>query len=110
MYSSSEQWVTLTIFFALFTLSGLYNRPRARQFEYFHFLVFGVMTVLANLLLLYFINKTNMGAHDLLSALLLKQTSIEGSFIIFGYCLMFRGLGQFIRLQFGSRSAYSRDF
>ena len=102
-----DQWVILAIFFGLFALAGLFNKPRARQYEYYHFLLFGFLIVAANAVLIYFLNKSGATQHSILGMVLLKKMSIESSFMVFGYCLAFRGIGQFIRLQF-SPSTYSK--
>lgn len=107
-HTQPEQWLVLIIFFVGFTISGLFNRPRAQQLEYFHFIMFGILSIVANIAVLYFLNNNSLVKHNILNSLILRDFSIEASFIIFGYCLMFRGLGQFIRLQFGSK--YSSQF
>ncbi len=101
-----DQWIVLSIFFGLFALAGLFNKPKARQYEYYHFLLFGALIVGANAGLLHLMNMTGTVHHSLLSAVLLQKMTIENSFMVFGYCLACRGIGQFIRLQFSS-SAYS---
>jgi len=103
----SQQWIVLAIFFAIFALAGLLNKPRSRQLEYFHFIGYGILIIVANLLVLALLN-TSSDNISLLDSVLLQKTTIQGSFIIFGYCLISRGVGQFIRTIFVSNSYSSR--
>ena len=103
----TEQWIILGIFFGLFFLAGLFNRPRARQLEYYQFMLYGFLTVLVNVGILFALNKNGIEQHNIFQALMLKDLALSTSFIAFGYCLMWRGLGQFIRLQFRPRNSYS---
>ena len=103
----SQQWIVLAIFFAIFAVAGLFNKPRSRQLEYYQFVGYGVLIIIANLLLLALMN-TSTDHISLIDSLLLQKTTIQGSFIVFGYCLISRGLGQFIRTLFISNSYRSR--
>ncbi len=104
---NSQQWVVLTIFFTIFAIAGLFNKPKTKQLEYFHFVGYGILIIIANLLVLALMN-TSSDKVNLIDAVLLQKTSIQGSFIVFGYCLISRGLGQFIRTLFISKSYSSR--
>ena len=106
----SDQWVVLAIFFGLFAISGLFNRPRARQFESVHFYIFGALTIIANIILLVVLRKMGMSDQSIVSALTLRDLSLESSFVVLGYCLIARGFGQGIRNLVSPRSKYSSQF
>jgi len=108
--SHSEQWLILSIFFVLFAISGLLNRPRARRLESYQLFFIGLFTVIANVAILAVLNKAGMSDQNIFSALLLKNLSIESSFIILGYCLISRGVGQFFRQLFAPRNRYPSQF
>ena len=103
----SHQWIVLVIFFTIFALAGLFNKPRTRQLEYFHFVGYGIVIIIANILLLALLN-TSRDNISLLDTVLLQQTTVQGSFVVFGYCLIARGLGQFVRNLFIANSYSSR--
>ncbi len=105
----SQQWIVLAIFFAIFAIAGLFNKPRSRQLEYFHFIGYGIIVIVVNLLILALMN-TSSDNINILDSFLLQKTTIQGSFIIFGYCLIARGLGQFIRTLFIANSYSSRIY
>ncbi len=106
----SDQWIVLSVFFGLFAISGLINRPRSKNFEYYHLFFFGALTVIANIVLIAVMNNIGMSQQSVLSALKLNELSIESSFIVLGYCIISRGLGQFVRNIFSPRSNLYSQF
>jgi hypothetical protein len=100
-FSLTGQWTILFIFFGLFFISGLFNKPKMKQFEYYHFYLVGALVIIGNLVMLS-ATSTNPGNYqELLSVLSLQKNSLESSFVVFGYLLICRGFGQFIRGMFG---------
>lgn len=106
----SDHWLVLTIFFGLFAFSGLFEGSRTKRLEYVQLFLIGMFTIMANVVLLVLLKKAGMSQQGILDALILKNLSIESSFIVFGYCLICRGVGQFIRFQFKPRHKYSSQY
>jgi len=105
----SQQWIVLAIFFTVFALAGLFNKPRSRQLEYFHFIGYGMLIIAINVVMLILLTTNTSGGPGLVNAVLLQETSIESSFIVFGYCMISRGLGQYLRGIFIADSYSSRS-
>lgn len=102
----SDHWLILLIFFGLFAFSGLFEGSKNRRLDSAHLFLLGMFIVMANVIVLALLQKAAMSQQGIIDALILKDLSIESSFIVFGYCLICKGIGQFIRNQFRPRHKY----
>lgn len=105
---NTDQWFVLATFFIAFALAGLFNKPKVRQFESFHFMFFGIAIIVANTSMLWVLNSNGFGEYNIVNAVLLKQVTLESCFIVFGYCLISRAIGQWFRTQFGPSTLSNR--
>ena len=96
--SSMEHWLLLCVFFLLFAIYGFTkNNRKFAGCRPCYYIAFGVLAIVVNSLILFVANRTGMDHFDLVQLLTLKQTTIESSFIVFGYCLIIHGTALFIR-------------
>jgi hypothetical protein len=106
-----EQWLLLGVFFLLFAIYGFTKNTRGSGCRPCSYIVFGLLAVLGNSLLLLIANRAGMAQFELLQLIMLKQATIESSFIVLGYCLIVQGIAMLIRSMFVPASVKaSRNF
>ena len=92
-----EQWLLLGIFFLIFAVYGFTKNTRAAGCRPCYYVSFGVLALVGNTLALFIANRSGVDSYNLVQIITLKQTTIESSFIVFGYCLIIQGSAMFIR-------------
>ena len=99
--TSMEHWLLLCVFFLLFAIYGFTkNNKQVAGCRPCYYIAFGILAIVANSLMLFIANRTGLDNFNLIQMLTLKQTTIESSFIVFGYCLIIHGTAMFIRSLF----------
>ncbi|NOY67561.1 MAG: hypothetical protein GXP13_09185 [Gammaproteobacteria bacterium] len=99
--TSLEHWLLLGVFFLLFAIYGFTkNNRQVAGCRPCYYIAFGVLAIVANSLIMFIANRTGVDNFNLVQMLTLKQTTIESSFIVFGYCLIIHGFAMFIRSLF----------
>ena len=91
-----DHWLHLVIFFAIFALCGLLGRRRPPGHG-IGCVALGLLALGANATLLLFADRFGYGDYDLLQLVTLRQTAVESTIIIIGYCLVVRGLAVVVR-------------
>jgi uncharacterized protein (DUF486 family) len=97
--SNPEQWILLTVFFAIFAFCGFIKKPNL-NLRPGNFIIPGILLLIVNCLLLIVANKIGYDSYNLAHLLSLKQIPIESSFIVLGYCLIIRGIAIYLRYLF----------
>ena len=97
---SYEQWLLLGVFFILFAVYGFTKSTQGAGCRPCYYIFIGILAVAANSLVLLIANRSGVDEFNLLQLITLKQTTIESSFIVFGYCLIVQGIAMVIRWLF----------
>jgi len=97
---SFEQWLLLGIFFILFAIYGFTKSTRGAGCRPCYYIFIGLLAVAGNSLVLLMANRSGIDEFNLLQLITLKQTTIESSFIVLGYCLIVQGIAMLIRWLF----------
>jgi len=92
-----EQWFLLGVFFLMFAIYGFTKTTRGAGCRPCYYIFIGLLCMVANSLVLVMINRAGIDQFNLLHIITLKQTTIESSFIIFGYCLIIQGFAMMIK-------------
>jgi len=95
-----EHWLLLGVFFLLFAIYGFTKNSRKAGCRPCYYIAFGILAIVTNSLVLFIANRTGVDNFNLVQMLTLKQTTIESSFLVFGYCLIIHGTAMFIRSLF----------
>ncbi len=105
--SAVEQWLLIGVFFLLFAIYGFTKNIRKSGCQPCYYIILGLIALAGNSLLLVIANRTGVDQFNLLQLITLKQTSLESSFIVFGYCLIIQGVAMLIRSLFTPTSMKS---
>jgi hypothetical protein len=97
---SFEQWLLLGVFFVLFAIYGFTKSTQGSGCRPCYYIFIGILAVAANSLVLLMANRSGIDDFNLLHLIMLKQTTIESSFIVLGYCLIVQGIAMLIRWLF----------
>ncbi len=95
-----EQWFLLGVFFLLFAIYGFTKTTRGSGCRPCYYLFIGLLCLVVNSLVLVMINRAGIDQFNLLQIITLKHTTIESSFIVFGYCLIVQGLAMMVKSLF----------
>lgn len=94
---SFEQWLLLGVFFVLFAIYGFTKSTQGSGCRPCYYIFIGLLVVAGNSLVLLLANRSGIDEFNLLQLITLKQTTIESSFIVLGYCLIVQGLAMLLR-------------
>lgn len=95
-----EQWLLLGVFFLLFAIYGFSKNIQGPGCRPCNYIIFGLLATVGNSMALLIADRTGMAEFDLLQLILLRQATIESSFIIIGYCLIVQGIAMLIKSLF----------
>ena len=94
---SFDQWLLLGVFFLLFAIYGFTKSTRAAGCRPCYYILFGLLALVGNSLLLLLASRAGIAQFDLIQIITLKQTTIESSFIVLGYCLIVQGIAMLLK-------------
>ena len=95
-----EQWLLLGVFFLIFAVYGFFKNTNSQSCRPCHYITIGLLFIVANSMILFVANRTGLESFNVVQMVTLKQTTIESSFIVFGYCLIIQDLAMFIKALF----------
>ena len=92
-----EQWLLLGVFFIISAVYGFTKNTKRGGCRPCYYVSFGLLSVVLNCLALFIANRVGLVHYNIIELITLKQSAIESSFIVFGYCLIIQGIAMFIK-------------
>ncbi|HEC28287.1 MAG TPA: hypothetical protein ENI65_01690 [Gammaproteobacteria bacterium] len=92
-----EQWLLLGVFFIISAVYGFTKNAKRGGCRPCYYISFGLLFVVLNCLALFIANRAGLESFNLIELMTLRQTAIESSFIVFGYCLIIQGIAMFVK-------------